>query len=321
MPRRNLFCIFVVLLLISCGTLQAQETRKVRLAYSALSLAFLPHLVAKDAGLFQKQGLDVDLIQMSGPLPVVALTAGELDFGAAVTTALFAAARGLPLRGLMITVKTPLFYIVSDPSTKRLEDLPEKRLAVDQIGSLQHTVTRLMLKKKGVDPDRISYFQTGSVSNSLAALSGGTVSAALLSIPNNMIMAQKGFRQLASSQEAGVNYPTGGLAVHLNKLQQNRSQVKRMITALLESLRYIDNEKPWVISYIERRWKLTPKLAAEAYSLVLPTLAMDGKVGLDHVQEFLDVAYESRQIQQKAESRSLMDYALLDETLKDRRGR
>src|SRR3970040_1501267 len=141
---------FLVLFQILVGQAFAQDSKKIRIGYSALSLSFLPQLFARDAGVFQKHGLTVELIEMSGPIQVAALAAGEIDFGAAVSPALFAAVRGLPLRGAMITVKTPLFYIVSQPSLKRIGDLVGKTVAVDTIGALQYISARAMFQKKGV---------------------------------------------------------------------------------------------------------------------------------------------------------------------------
>jgi len=158
------FCVLVLFQLLA-GQPFAQDTKKIRIGYSALSLSFLPQLFARDAGVFQKHGLTVELIQMAGPIQVAALAAGEIDFGAAVSPALFAAVRGLPLRGVMITVKTPLFYIVSEPSLKRIGDLAGKKVAVDTVGALQYIAARAMFKKKAVNPDQISYIQTGSVSH------------------------------------------------------------------------------------------------------------------------------------------------------------
>jgi ABC-type nitrate/sulfonate/bicarbonate transport system substrate-binding protein len=68
------------------------------MAYSAFSVAFLNVFVARDAGLFRKQGLDVELIQMAGPLPIAALSAGEIDYLTAHTTGLVAARPGAPLK-------------------------------------------------------------------------------------------------------------------------------------------------------------------------------------------------------------------------------
>jgi NitT/TauT family transport system substrate-binding protein len=298
----------------------AQDTRKVRIGYSALSLAFLPHLLAKEAGIFEKHGLAVELIQMAGPIQVAALGAQEIDFGAAVAPALFAAVRGLPLKGVMITMKTPLFYIVVEPAVKRLDDLAGKKMAVDSVGGLQQIAAKMMLKKKNVNPDQVSYIQTGSVSNSVAALNSGAVNAALLSIPNNLLMTQKGFLQLASTVEAQVNYPPSGLMVHADKLQRDSAGIRRMAGAMLDALGSIEKDRQAVTAFIQRRWKLDPKLAGQSYQSILPTIAPNGRMNIEDVQSFLDVAFENNQLPQKASSRNLIDYAPLDQVLRERRG-
>ncbi len=312
-----------VFLCAEVGRSEAQEagSERVRFGYSALSLSFLPHLIGRDAAIFEKQRLQVELVQMAGPLQVAALTAGELDFGSALSPGLFAATRGLPVRGVMVTVRTPLFYIVSDPAVARVEDLVGKRMAVDTIGGLQHIVAKIMLKKKGVNPDRVSYFQTGSVSNSVAALGGKSVSAAVLSIPTNIVMTQKGFRELASSQDADVPYPPSGLTVQLSRLQKERASIKRMLSAMLDATAFIYEHKEWVTGYIQRTWKIEPALAAESYRLMLPTLPRNGYVSPADLQSFLNVAYENQLIQRKSDSRTVMDYSLLDEVLRERSGK
>ena len=323
-PRRFAFVGTLCLLglfSILVGQLSAQETKRIRIGYSALSVSFLPQLFARDAGVFQKHGLNVELIQMAGPIQVAALAAGEIDFGAAVSPALFAAVRGLPLRGVMITVKTPLFYIVSEPGVKRIEDLVGKKVAVDSIGALQYISAKAMFKKKGINPEQISYIQTGSVSNSVAALSTGAVNGALLSLPHNVIMTQKGFNQMVSTPEAGINFPPSGLSVHVNKLQKETAQIKRVMDALLDALAVLNADSAAVTSYIQRQWKLNPRLAEESQRQLRPTLVATGKMSFEEVQEFLDAAYENGQIQQKGSAKNLMDYGPLDDVLKERRAK
>lgn len=315
------FCVLFLFQIILAGQLFAQHSKRIRIGYSALSLAFLPHLWAKEAGIFDKHGLTVELIQMAGPIQVAALGAQEIDFGAAVAPALFAAVRGLPLRGVMITIKTPLFYIVGEPSIKDLADVAGKKLAVDSVGGLQQIAAKMMLKKRRVNPDQVSYIQTGSVSNSVAALNSGAVNAALLSIPNNLVMTRKGYLQLASTVEAQVNYPPSGLMVHANKLQKDTSLIRMMTEAMLDALRSIEKDKQRVTGFIQQRWKLDPKLAEESYKSILPTVAPNGRMNLEEVQGFLDVAFENNQLPQKANSRTIMDYTLLDEALGNRGGK
>jgi ABC-type nitrate/sulfonate/bicarbonate transport system substrate-binding protein len=299
----------------------AQETKPIRIGYSALSLSFLPQLFARDAGIFKKHGLTVEMIQMAGPIQVAALAAGEIEFGAAVSPALFAAVRGLPLRGVMITVKTPLFYIVSEPNVKHAGGLVGKKLAVDTVGALQHIAAKSMLEKKGVNPEQVYYIQTGSVSNSLAALSSGAVEGALLSIPNNVIMTQKGFNQLVSTSDAGINFPPGGLMVHARQLQKDMSNIKRVIESLLETMVLLREDNAAVTGYIQRQWKLNPRLTEETLREVRPTLVGSGKMSSEEVQEFLDTAYKNGQIQQKAIGKNLMDYRPLDDVFKNKRVR
>lgn len=179
----------------------AQELKRVRLAYSAFSVAFLNVFIAQDAGIFKKHGLNAELIQMAGPIPIAALVAGEVDYLTGFTTGLVAAAQGVPLKGIMVTLRKPPFYLISEPAIQKPEDLTGKRIGVDRIGSLQHLVARLLLKVKGVNPEKVTFTQTGSVSNTVTSLGQGAISAALLSGPHNVIMAQKGFRQIGAAEE------------------------------------------------------------------------------------------------------------------------
>jgi len=293
----------------------AQEARKIRMAYSAFSVAFLNVFVARDAGLFKKQGLDVELIQMAGPLPIAALSAGEIDYLTGYTTGLVAASQGAPLKGVLVTLKKPPFYIVSEPSIQKPEDLAGKRFAVDRIGSLQHLVARVFLKTKGMNPEKIIFTQTGSVSNTVTSLSQGAVSAALLSGPHNVIMVQKGFRQIGAADELPVNFPTSGLVVHEAKIKSDSTRIKTVIRVMLDSVIFSQRDKGWMINYIKNQWKLDTKVAETVYEQWLSTLAPDGKVNLKELQDYFDLAYSFKQIPAPVHVPAVTDYTLLDQVL------
>jgi hypothetical protein len=119
------------------------------MAYSAFSILFLNIFIARDAGFFRKHSLDVELIQMAGPLPIAARIAGDVDYLTGITIGLVAAGQGVPLRGIMVTLRKPPFYLVSEPTIQKPEDLSGKRIGVDRIARLQHLVARLILKGRG----------------------------------------------------------------------------------------------------------------------------------------------------------------------------
>ena len=285
------------------------------MAYSAFSVAFLNVFVARDAGLFKKQGLDVELIQMAGPLPIAALSAGEIDYLTGYTTGLVAASQGAPLKGVLVTLKKPPFYIVSEPSIQKPEDLAGKRFAVDRIGSLQHLVARVFLKTKGMNPEKIIFTQTGSVSNTVTSLSQGAVSAALLSGPHNVIMVQKGFRQIGAADELPVNFPTSGLVVHEAKIKSDSNRIKTVIRVMLDSVIFSQRERGWMINYVKDKWKLDTKVTETVYEQWLSTLAPEGKVNLKELQDYFDLAYSFKQIPAPVHVSAVTDYTLLDQVL------
>ena len=174
-----------------------------------------------------------------------------------------------------------------------------------------------MVRQSGINPDAVTYIQTGSTSNSYSALNAGAVDAATLSIPFNVLLKQKGFNQLASTSKLGV-FPNTGLQVPRAKLERNRAQVKLMVRAFLDSLTYIANEKDRVSDYIQRTWKLSPDVAEQTYKDFLPSVPLDGKISLDAVQEYLDQAHRNNEIPQRVDVRAVVDYSVLDEVLKEK---
>jgi hypothetical protein len=80
-------------------------------------------------------------------------------------------------------------------------------------------------------------------------------------------------------------------------------------------------DNAFVTSYIQRQWKLNPRLAEETLREVRPTLVGTGKLSFEEDKEFLDTAYENGQIQQKASAKNLMAYSPLDDLFRDKRAK
>ena len=312
---RALLSFTLAFLLQNGGTSLAQDGRKVRMAYSAFSISFLNIFVARDAGLFKKHGLDVELIQMAGPLPVAALAGGEIDYLTGYTTGIVATGQGAPLKGIMISLRKPPFFLVADQTIQRPTDLAGKRIGIDRIGSLQHLVARLMLKQKGADPEKVIFTQTGSVSNTVSSLAQGAVSAAILSGPHNVIMAQKGFRQIGAADELPMHFPTSGLVVNEARLKTDVPRIKSVIRVMLDATAFCRKERPWLVNYVKDHWKVEAKTAETVYDQWLSILTPDGKISVKDMQEYFDLAYSQKQIPAPINVAAVTDYSLLDQVL------
>jgi len=298
---------------------RSQELKKVRIGYPAFSLTFLTFFVAKDAGIYKKHGLDVDLVQLVGAVQTSALIAGEIDYLTGITSPLVAAARGLPFKGIMVTHERSLFWLIGNPNIRRPEDLIGKTVAVDRLATLQEIVARDLIKRKGVNPDLVTYIQSGSVSNSVQSLAQGSVAAAVLSLPHNVIMAEKGYREIASGPEYNLRSASGGIATREAKLRQEAAEVKTVIRATFDAMDFNRREKAWMVSYIQNKWKVAPKVAEESYEAWLNGFTHNGKIPLKDLQDIYDQAYATRLIPTPVPVPKVMDYGLLDEVLKERK--
>jgi NitT/TauT family transport system substrate-binding protein len=311
------FLLFLLATTIGARTARSQDLKKVRMGYPAFSLTFLTFFVAKDAGIYKKHGLDVELVQLAGAVQTSALVAGEIDYLTGITGPLVAAARGLPFRGIMVTHERTLFWLIGRPDIRRAEDLVGKTVAVDRLATLQDIVARDLIKRKGVNPDLVTYVQTGSVSNSVQTLTQGQVAAAVLSLPHNVIMTQKGYREIASGPEYKLRSASGGIATREAKLKQQPDEVKSVMRATLESMDFNRREKSWMVQYIQNKWKVDAKVAEESYQAWLRGFTSDGKISLKDFQEIYDQAYATRLIPTPVPVAKVMDYSLLDEVLKE----
>src|SRR5437867_13189365 len=138
-----------------CVRASAQE--RVRVALSVRNVVFLPFYYAKDTRIYDKYGLNVELIQMRSDLQLAGLASGEIDFTPSVGPAGAAIANGLPLKALAILYRAPLFSLVSPSGVSSARDLDGKTVAVSRIGSDRHRYGSLILESGGADPEKRTF--------------------------------------------------------------------------------------------------------------------------------------------------------------------
>jgi ABC-type nitrate/sulfonate/bicarbonate transport system substrate-binding protein len=267
-----------VLLLFRSYVADAQTLEKVRIGISDVSFTFLPHLIAKDTGIFQRHGLQVEVIFIGGPVGTAALAAGELDYSASTDSGIPAAVQGVPIKAVLFAMKGPPFYLISQPGLKKINELVGKKVGVSRLGTSPYFASRRIFKKFNVDVEKITYIQAGSNMNRVIALTNGSLDASMLSLPTARIMIDKGFTELASPRDIG-SVPHAGLIARNAIIEKHRDQVKKMIASLIDAMAYLANDKAGAIDYIASKWKLNRDLSEELLVRdLLPMLTMDGRM-------------------------------------------
>src|SRR6185369_4233674 len=112
--------------LIIIGTIlleQAAAQERVRMALSVRNVVFLPFYYARDARIFEKHGLNVELIQMRSDLQLAGVASGEIDYTPSIGPAGAAFANGLPVKALAVLYRAPLFSLVGPASLASVKSL------------------------------------------------------------------------------------------------------------------------------------------------------------------------------------------------------
>src|SRR5690242_11600615 len=139
------------LFFIAFGSGQS-EARKVRIALPGYNITQIVFFTAKEKGYFRDEGLDVDLIQMTGTLSNLALMSGEVGFSSVPNAAMTANLRGTNLRVLFATFERPLFWLYSRSQIQDVRGLKGKKLGVGGLNQASYLLLRELLLGYGFEP-------------------------------------------------------------------------------------------------------------------------------------------------------------------------
>lgn len=133
---------------------QAQDLKKIKIGYPAVSYNQIHIWVAKEAGLFRKYGLDADVVFFrGGGMATQALVAGDPPI-VNIGTVVLAGLQGYDVVLIGSSESTYNYSVVARPATTKLEQLKGKRLGVSGFGSASHTAALILLKKFNLEPNK-----------------------------------------------------------------------------------------------------------------------------------------------------------------------
>jgi ABC-type nitrate/sulfonate/bicarbonate transport system substrate-binding protein len=287
---------------------------KARLHVAARSLTFIPYYFAKSKGLFETEGLDLEIIVMRPPVGVTALQAGEVDYSASAGLSVRAAMKGLPVRTVMFSQTKLSFSLIGQPG---MTPAKIKNIAVSGIGSLVHYAAVTLMKRLG--NEKVAYIATNTTGNSFAALTAKATDAAILSPPYTSMATLAGYVDLGNTfEERDLQ---GGLVARTTHLQNQRDQIKSIIRGTLRALEIIFRSEEEVVPYLQSYFNLESKVAADSYKILTQVLSPDGDVEEPVLKSILDKIRQESGIQTEVPVDRLVDLSLLREVKAELRQR
>jgi ABC-type nitrate/sulfonate/bicarbonate transport system substrate-binding protein len=236
-----------VLFLLTPRFCASQEFTKLAFPYGPLGLNSLPWVVAKEIRLFEKNGLDVDMVYVGASAVIVqSMLSGSANVagfgGPAVITNV--------LRGgdiIQVAALAPYFTqsLLVRADIRDLKGLQGKKIGITRFGSVTDFALRTLIERHGIKD--INVLQMGGFPEAVAGLSRGVIDGAVLSPPHGFRMVKEGFRELVTPKDLralGTGFLTQGIVARRSYAASHRDVVVRLIKTTIEATKYaVANEE------------------------------------------------------------------------------
>ena len=273
-------------LLSFAGSGYSAELRKLSLGYSTVGPSGIGLWMAKEIGAFEKYGINADLIFISsGPVVVQALIGGDLHGGLAATNAVISAVMaGAPLVSVMSLVNRPYFRLWVQPEITRIDELRGKTLGVSRFGSVTDNLTRILLRKQGLD-GAVNVRQMGGTAEMSAAFGRRQIDGAVLAV----LRVDAPVRMLVDLDELGIQYSNVVIAVPHDFYRRSSPAVEGMVRAYLEGVAAVTQQKEMAFKVIAKYTRLKgPKLIEEFYNDAVKFLDREPRVEQEAIAPIVD---------------------------------
>jgi NitT/TauT family transport system substrate-binding protein len=255
---------------------QVQAADKIRVSIANLSGQFMTMPLAYKRGFLKEEGIDAEIIRVTGGASAAALSSGDLDYGTGMT--LEGSISGLPVKVVACFVPAPVFALVARAEIKSVQELRGKTVGISTFGGLSIFAARVIAKHFGLDPDKdIKFVAVGAVEGRFIRLTQGLIDAAVLAPPLDSEAKKKGFNILARADEILV-FPETGLVAGVKKIQEKPDEIKRVIKAGIKANRYIRSNRDGTIQFIMEWLKVNKEVAAATYEGVAKVYNEDPSV-------------------------------------------
>ena len=252
------FGMALAVLVLSSGLALAQS--KVTLAIGGAScLCYLPTMLAKQLGEYEKAGVNVDVVEFKGGSEALkAVMGGSAD----VVSGYFdhcvnLAAKGQHLQSFVVYDRYPGFALVVSPkhaaTINSIKDLANKKVGVSAPGSSTDFFLKYILKKNGVDPNSVGVIGVGLGASAIAAMEQGQIEAAIMLDPAVTVLQSKDkdLKILSDTRSQkdtlavfGGEYPGGALYTKAEWISAHPKEVQAMTNAIISTLKWIHSHTP-----------------------------------------------------------------------------
>ena len=293
----------------------AQRLIPLRLLYPSFAGSWGTAWIAKEAGYFADEGLDVELIRVGGSTRMVAALLGGSApiIQAGASAALAATAAGSDVVIIASTGTVSPFRLMARPEIKGPSDLKGKRAGITTFGSTSDQIVRMALKHFNLEPNKdVALLSLGAQPEVFAALQSGAVQAGALSFPLYAKATQLGMRELVNFGELGIEDINGTVITTRGYIAQQRDVVLRFLRAFSRGMHRYRTDKEFSKKVLAKYGKINDEQILEGtWQDYAPTMQKSPRPSLKAIQFLLENQFPDKKPAPKPEQ--FVDLSLVDQ--------
>jgi NitT/TauT family transport system substrate-binding protein len=308
----------IITLLLALLTQTVFAADRMRIGYSGLSPATAMLWVAQEGKLFEKHGLNPEVLFLRNNLGQSAMIAGEIEM-CSYSASLMAPARvqGADLV-MIVSFQQKLNYrLVVRPEIRTLADLKGKVLGVTRYGTVNDATMRLLISKLGLNPERdVTLIQVGDSAPVVATslIAGKTFDGALLQPPYYNKAVESGFRVFANMEEMDIPFQQVGLNTTQRLIARNPDVVRRVVKSIIDGVQLIRNNPAVAKRAIGRYMQIKDeKVLEESYQQLKGTAEIKPYPSAEGFKTILDDLAKKLPAARTANPREFMDARFIQE--------
>ncbi|HEX2933514.1 MAG TPA: ABC transporter substrate-binding protein [Candidatus Binatia bacterium] len=276
MRRRFLVALLLILSAVGLASspapaAQSAGLRKARMAFTSLSSVMCPPWIAREAGIFSKHGLEVEVIATpTGVEGMNALIAGEVQFlQISGGTTASAALGGADVMVVGTTLDSLVQSLMARPEIDKAEQLKGKSLGITRFGTSIDVGARLALRHFGLVPEKdVAIVQVGGMESMVTALQSNRIQAGILSYPAITQALKLGHRVLLDVASLGIPYAFTGMTTRGRLIREDPDLVRRYMMAQTEAIARAKQDKSFALKVMGKYLRTAnPAALAESYEV------------------------------------------------------
>jgi ABC-type nitrate/sulfonate/bicarbonate transport system substrate-binding protein len=317
MRSSTILLFFYFLLVVFIAEEVAAQEKAIRIGFPSVAFQELPLFAASKRGFFRAEGLQVELIQIAGSPAVAALLSGDVDYITHNSRIIATAVRGGGVKSVFNYVARPIYYLVTLPEIKQAREIQGRTVGVSAFGGAAYYITKQVLESYGLNVSRdVSIRALGQDSIRFSAMVGRTIQATLLPPDYAVRSKEMGFNVLVYAGDI-VDMPMGGLGTTDKRLKEKRDEVRRVLRALLRSLRFVNDDREGSKALLIDVFKMPNASAGAAYDLGVKIFGRDGVPTDNGLKNLFAATKEELKLQADIVPETVIDLSILRDAQRD----